>query len=80
MTRRSDTSNADGRSCCCIAPPAVRVVLRPKSRTSSSVEILMCGHHYRVAKAGLSRMNAMVFDQSGQLLASGGQSVRSTVS
>ncbi|HZV24687.1 MAG TPA: hypothetical protein VFG00_00225, partial [Acidothermaceae bacterium] len=35
------------RSCCCSAPPAFTVIIASKVPVPHSVDLLMCGHHYR---------------------------------
>ncbi len=57
------------RSCCCSAPPIVRAVFVASSPAVHSVDLLLCGHHYRVSAATLSSMAAMIFDRQGYLIA-----------
>jgi hypothetical protein len=52
------------RSCCCSAPPAVQAVLRPAA-DRPSVELLLCGHHFRESRAGLAGNDAAFFDVHG---------------
>jgi hypothetical protein len=56
------------RSCCCVAPPVVRVLLKSRGPSPHSVDILLCGHHYREASPALARVGAMVVDRDGFLL------------
>jgi hypothetical protein len=56
------------RACCCSAPPAVRVVFVHASPAVHSVDLLMCGHHYRQSAAKLADIGAMIFDRKGYLL------------
>jgi hypothetical protein len=68
-----DGSTASGaigfaeRSCCCSAPPVVRVVFMPAGSVHP-VDLLMCGHHYRQSAEKLAAMSAMVLDHDGCLL------------
>lgn len=57
------------RACCCSAPPIVRAVFVANSPAVHSVDLLLCGHHYRVSASKLSSMAAMVFDRDGYLIA-----------
>jgi hypothetical protein len=34
------------------------------------VDLLLCGHHYRVSRAALQAMGADVYDQTGTLITS----------
>jgi hypothetical protein len=58
----------DDRSCCCSAPPAIRVVIVRPTPVVHSVDLLLCGHHYRACSQKLARIGAMVFDRDGSLL------------
>ncbi len=50
------------RACCCLAKPVVLVVLPPTARRSHAVDLLLCGHHYRVSEDALSSKGAIVYD------------------
>ena len=50
---------AGERSCCCVAPPQVRVVLRVPGSTNRMVDLLLCGHHYRVSAKSLAALGAL---------------------
>jgi hypothetical protein len=40
------------RACCCPARSVVRVIMPPAASRPRSVDLLLCGHHYRVSSAG----------------------------
>lgn len=48
------------RACCCPARPVVRVVLPPTAGWRRSVDLLLCGHHYRVSSQALTAAGATV--------------------
>jgi hypothetical protein len=50
------------RACCCPARPVVRVLIPPASARPHSVDLLMCGHHYRAFRAALAAAGAVVMD------------------
>ena len=66
--RSGQAVRLDERSCCCSAPPLVRVILVLDDPSAHAVDILLCGHHYRGSHEALSRLGALVFDRSGYLL------------
>jgi len=53
------------RSCCCPARPAVKVVMPPAAGRAHSVDLWLCGHHYRASRAALEAAGAMVEDLTG---------------
>ncbi len=55
------------RACCCSAKPAVVVVMPATAGRDHPTDLLLCGHHYRAARAGLAAAGAMAFDRSGRL-------------
>jgi hypothetical protein len=59
------------RACCCAAPAVVRVVVSYADPVAHSVDLLLCGHHYRSSVAELARRGAMVFDHEGNLICRG---------
>ena len=63
------------RACCCPAAPAVTVIMPPTADRSHSVDLLLCGHHYRASQAALRAAGATAYDSSGTLImpAAGGQ-------
>jgi hypothetical protein len=50
------------RACCCPARPLVRVLIPPAPARPHSVDLLLCGHHYRACRAGLTAAHAVVID------------------
>jgi hypothetical protein len=49
-----------GNACCCLARPVVRVILPPSPSRPHSTELLLCGHHYRVSRAALAAVRAVI--------------------
>jgi hypothetical protein len=45
-------------ACCCTAPPVVRVVMPATGDRSHSVELFLCGHHYRTSRSTLAEAGA----------------------
>lgn len=61
-------------ACCCPARPVVTVVMPPAPGRPHPVDLLLCGHHYRVSRAALRAARAAVYDENGVLItADGGQ-------
>jgi len=56
------------RSCCCSAPPAFTVIVASKSPTPHSVDLLLCGHHYRQCRAALEALGALVLAADGHVV------------
>jgi hypothetical protein len=50
------------RACCCPARPVVRVLIPPASARPHSVDLLLCGHHYRTSRAALTAAGALIMD------------------
>ena len=50
------------RACCCCAPPVVEVVLPAAAHRDHTVDLFLCGHHYRAAldKLDLAQARAHV--------------------
>lgn len=48
------------RACCCPARPVVRVLIPPASARPHSVDLLLCGHHYRTSCAALAAAGAVI--------------------
>jgi hypothetical protein len=48
------------RACCCAARPTVIAVFPRQPGRSRTVELLLCGHHYRTCRASLARAGAVV--------------------
>lgn len=58
------------RSCCCLARPAV-IVLMPATRgRPHQTDLLLCGHHYRASRQALAAAGAGIFSLDGTPLAS----------
>src|SRR5271157_1597205 len=60
------------RACCCPGRPVVRVLIPPTSARPHSVDLLLCGHHYRTSLAALAAADAVILDDRR----SGGASVK----
>ena len=43
----------------------VTVVMPPAARRPYPVDLLLCGHHYRVSQAALRAAGAAVYDETG---------------
>ena len=56
----------EDRACCCPAHPVVRVVMPPVTGRSHSVDLLLCGHHYRVSREALDAAGARVLPLPGR--------------
>ena len=50
------------RACCCPARPVVRVLIPPAPARPHSVDLLLCGHHYRTSRAALAAADAVIMD------------------
>ena len=59
------------RACCCPARPVVTVVMPPTTSRPQPVDLLLCGHHFRVSQAALRAAGAAVYDQTGLLIMAG---------
>ncbi len=57
------------RACCCPAKPVVIAILPPASGRPHPVDLLLCGHHYRVSRRALAAAGALVVDMQGDDLA-----------
>ena len=55
------------RACCCPAKPAVVVLIPAMPGRDHPTDLLLCGHHYRAARAALAAAGAMAFDRAGRL-------------
>ena len=53
------------RACCCPARPMVTVVMPPTASRPYPIDLLLCGHHYRVSQAALRAAGATAYDQAG---------------
>jgi hypothetical protein len=59
------------RACCCPARPVVTVVISAGRGRPHPVELLLCGHHYRVSLGALRAAGADVYDETGALIMTG---------
>ena len=59
------------RACCCPAKPMVTVVMPPTARRPYPVDLLLCGHHYRVSQAALRAAGAVAYDETGVPITAG---------
>jgi hypothetical protein len=59
------------RACCCPARPVVTVVIPAAPGRPRPVDLLLCGHHYRVNRAALHAAGADVYDKTGILIMTG---------
>jgi len=59
------------RACCCPARPVVTVIMPPAPGRPHPVDLLLCGHHFRVSRAALAAAGAAVYDDTGALVAGG---------
>lgn len=50
----------EDRACCCPAQPVVRVIMPPTARRPRSVDLLLCGHHYRLSRQALATARARI--------------------
>lgn len=79
MTPRGDTIGGDGlisahlgwqteRACCCPSHPVVRVIIPPAGDRPRSMDLLLCGHHYRASRESLEAAHRAVYDQTNALI------------
>ncbi len=59
------------RACCCPARPVVTAVMPPAATRPHPVDLLLCGHHFRVSQAALQAAGAAVYDRTGMLISTG---------
>lgn len=62
------------RACCCPGRPVVTVLMPPAPGRPHRVDLLLCGHHFRVSRAALEAAGAAAYDSTGALVLSGGTS------
>ena len=55
----------EDRACCCPAWPVVRAIMPPTPERRHPVDLLLCGHHYRVSRQALAAAGATIFTLSG---------------
>jgi hypothetical protein len=53
------------RACCCTARPSVIAVIRPSAGRPHLTELLLCWHHYRLARRALDASGVTVLDIDG---------------
>ena len=58
-------------ACCCPARPVVTVMIPPAPGRPHPVDLLLCGHHFRVSRAALQAAGASVYDETGALVVGG---------
>jgi len=56
----------EDRACCCPAYPVVRAVMPPTPERRHSVDLLLCGHHYRVSRQALAAARARIENLPGK--------------
>ena len=59
-TQPGPATGQSGGACCCVAQAVIRVVIPPRE-----IELLLCGHHYRVSRAALAAAHATVCELPG---------------
>jgi hypothetical protein len=62
---------ANERACCCPARPVVTVMMPPTASRAYAIDLLLCGHHYRVSQAALRAAGAAAYDQAGVAITGG---------
>ena len=56
----------EDRACCCPGQPVVRVIMPPTPERRNSVDLLLCGHHYRVSRQALAAARARIENMPGK--------------
>lgn len=59
------SASREDRACCCAAAPLVRAIM-PPTPERRSVDLLLCGHHYRVSRRALDAAGASIYDMPGK--------------
>jgi hypothetical protein len=59
-------SRREDRACCCPAQPVVRAIIPPSPQRRHSVDLLLCGHHYRVSRQALAAARARIENLPGK--------------
>jgi hypothetical protein len=59
-------AHREDRACCCPAQPVVQVMMPPTPSRPHSVDLLLCGHHYRVSRPALAAAGATVMHLPGK--------------
>ena len=55
---RSAPPAAEFRACCCPGRPLVRVIIPASPARPHHIDLLLCGHHYRVSQAAIAASHA----------------------
>ncbi|HEY5985770.1 MAG TPA: hypothetical protein VIV12_05205 [Streptosporangiaceae bacterium] len=50
------------RACCCSAKPVANAVMPATKNRAHSVDLWLCGHHWRVSRVALAEAGAEVYD------------------
>ena len=56
----------EDHACCCPARPVVRVIMPPAPGRSHAVDLLLCGHHYRVSQRALDAAGVTIYGLPGK--------------
>jgi hypothetical protein len=64
-TQPGPAAGPSGGACCCVAQAVVRVVMPPTSGRPDVIELLLCGHHYRLSRDALVATHATVSELPG---------------
>ena len=56
----------EDRACCCPGQPVVRVIMPPTPERPHSVDLLLCGHHYRISRPALLTAQARIENLPGK--------------
>ena len=48
------------RACCCPAKPSTVEIMPSASDRSEPIDLMLCGHHYRIYEAGLQTAEAVL--------------------
>ena len=65
ITQPGPAAGQSGGACCCVAQAVVRVVIPPTAGRPREIELLLCGHHYRVSRTALVAAHAAVSELPG---------------
>ena len=69
--QRAEPLALAGPACCCPARPVVTVMMPPTPSRPHRVDLLLCGHHYRVCEKAVLAAGATVYDELGMPVRSG---------
>jgi hypothetical protein len=56
----------EDRACCCSAQPLVRAIMPPITQRAHPVDLLLCGHHYRISRHALIAAGASIYGMPGK--------------